>query len=124
MLRNIHSYYGPTANVWIYPKGYKNIEASSDSDMSDHYGAKTRKGGDGLETVLQLLPIDLLDSIEHEDWAAVKALILADKTVVNFRSREGETPLIKLARGGKYAGPVEEMFQLLVEAGVEVNARD
>lgn len=87
-LLNVHGSYGPTAKVWIYPKGYKNIEASYGSDIFDQDGAKTRKGSGGLETVLQLTPIDILDSIQHEDWSAVKALILADKKMANFRSRE------------------------------------
>ena len=121
---NVHASFGPNANVNASPTGCKHLEASyfDNGKSFDSCGSATSKEQGGFVTVFHIEALDLVDHIQNLEWGAAKTMLATDMSLVNFRSRDGITPLIALTQS-KSSGPRDEVLRLLLTAGADVNAQ-
>ncbi len=121
---NVHASFGPTGTVGISPAGYKEVSAyaSTDGKVYDRPGATTLKDKHGFTTVLRVLPLDVFDFMDKQDWATVKRMLATDASIAKVRDRGEMTPLIYLS-ASKSSDQKTELITLMLAAGADINAR-
>jgi ankyrin repeat protein len=101
-----------------------NNDAALENMLDDFRYSPTDDGGHDEDGVFGVTGTPLHYAVEYGRVTSAKALFRKDPRVVNIPDDLGQTTLHRLAKRHYYEGPEKELVELLIEAGIDINARD